>query len=327
MIRYLVARALGALGILLLASMTIFVAVAASGDPLAQLRDHQPPVPQSVLDAEAVRLGLDDNLAVRYLHWLLRLVQGDFGPSVVVNRDIFTELTTRVGVTLRLVVVALVLALVLALVAGTAAAVRRGRWFDRFFTPLTFLLLALPSFWLTVIAKQAGILLNDAVGENVLPTVGAGPVAAADGFWDQFFGTAAHLVLPTLVLCLVHFSIWSRYQRSAVLESLQGDHVKFALVRGLARKRVIRSYAVRTSLVPIVTVVALELPVLVSGAIVTETVFQWEGMGAFLLDSISHRDMNAILGWLMIAGVAVVLCNLLADVLYLVIDPRIRHAA
>jgi len=318
-------RLLSALGVLLLASIVIFLVIAVSGDPLAELRDRQPPVPPAVINAEEVRLGLDQPLLNRYLSWISGLFQGDLGPSTIATRDIAAELFSRVGVTLRLVSTAVVIALVLALIAGTVSGLRQRRMPDIVLTPFSFILLALPSFWVAVLLKQWGIFFNTKVGYAVFATVGANSVPPPTSVVPFLLDSAAHLVLPTIVLILVHFASWSRYQRTAIAESLASDHVKFAVLKGLSRQNIVRSYVVRPALVPIITIVALDLPVLLSGAVITETVFQWRGMGGFLLESITLRDSNAVLAWLLIAAFAVVLFNLIADILYAIVDPRVRY--
>ncbi|WP_166350304.1 ABC transporter permease [Phytoactinopolyspora limicola] len=323
--RLIVRRLASAVGVLVLSSMVIFLVISVSGDPLAELRDRQPPVPDSVIEAEEHRLGLDQPLVQRYITWITGLFQGDFGPSTTATRDIGAELTSRLGVTLRLVVVAIVLALVLAMLAGTVSALRQRRWPDVVLTPAAFVLLALPSFWLAVLLKQWGIGFNNLFGYQVFATVGASSVPPPDGVIAAVLDAMAHLMLPTIVLALVHFATWSRYQRTAVVESLASDHVRFAVLKGLSRRRIVRSYVVRPALIPIITIVALDLPVLFSGAIITETVFQWRGMGGFLLESITLRDTNAVLAWLLVAATAVVLFNLIADLLYAVADPRVRY--
>lgn len=314
-----------ALVVLLLSTVLIFVVVAVSGDPLAELRDRQPPVSRAIIAAEEHRLGLDLPIAQRYADWLVGLFRGDFGPSVQPARDIGAELASRIGVSMQLVSVAVVIALVLAALAGTVSALRQRRWPDVLLTPMAFVLLALPSFWLAVLLKQWGIGLNKLTGFQIFATVGATSIPPPTDPLAALLDTAAHLVLPTIVLILVHYAVWSRYQRTAVAESLGSDHVRFAVLKGLSRRRVIWAYVVRPALVPIVTIVALDLPVLFSGAVITETVFQWRGMGVFLLESITLRDTNAVMAWLLIAAAAVVVFNLIADLLYLVLDPRVRY--
>lgn len=325
MIRLLGNRLASAALIMFLASIVIFVAVAASGDPLAELRERQPPVPETSILAEEQRLGLDQGLLQRYVGWITGLFSGDFGPSVIVTRDIGAELGSRIGVTMRLVIVAIVVAFVLAFIVGTVSALYRRRLPDFVLTPVTFLFLAMPSFWLAVLLKQWAISTNEATGYQVFATVGANSVPPPDGFWAGLADTVSHLVLPTIVLALMHMAVWNRYQRTAVTESLSSDHLRFGVLKGLSRSRLVRHYAVRPALVPIVTIVALDLPLLLSGAIVTETVFQWRGMGDFLLESIQLRDVNSVMAWLLIAAGAVIIFNLIADLLYAAIDPRVRY--
>jgi peptide/nickel transport system permease protein len=312
--------------ILFLATFVIFMVVSLSGDPLSELRDRQPPVSQAVLHAEEIRLGLNHPLIQRYFLWLGHLFQGNFGPSVLVTQNIGAELGGRIWVTFRLIIVAIVIAFVLAIVAGTISALYQRKWPDFSITTVSFLLLALPSFWLAVLLKQWAIVANNSTGYQIFSTVGAASVPPPTGFGATVLDVAGHLILPTIVLALIHFATWSRYQRTAVAESLASDHVRFAVLRGLSRGRVLRAHVIRPALIPIITIVALDLPALFSGAVITEIVFQWRGMGQFLLDSIASRDTNAVMAWLLVAAIAVILFNLIADILYGVMDPRVRYA-
>jgi ABC-type dipeptide/oligopeptide/nickel transport systems, permease components len=318
-------RFINSLAILLVSTFVVFTLVALAGDPLGEMRDRQPPVPANVIAAEEARLGLDRPIPVRYVTWLSGVLQGDFGASVKPNQNIGAELAPRVSVTLRLVTTAIVIATLLALVAGTVAALYRNRFADHLISTSAFILIALPSFWLAVLLKQGGIALNKAANARILFTVGDVSVPAPEELLPLIFDMAGHLILPTIVLTMIHFASWSRYQRTAVVESLSSDHVRFAVLRGLSRNRIVTAHVMRPALIPIVTVVALDLPALLSGAVITETVFQWRGMGGFLLESIANRDVNAVMAWLLVAAVAVVLFNLLADIVYALIDPRVRY--
>jgi peptide/nickel transport system permease protein len=322
----LILRRLGnSVTMLLLSTCVVFALVSLAGDPLGELRDRQPPVPEAVIAAEAARLGLDEPVPRRYLHWLRGVVHGDFGPSMLVNQDIGAELAPRVLVTLRLILVAIATAFLLALILGTVAAVFRNRLADHLISSSAFILIALPSFWLAVLLKQLAIAINRAAGSRLLFTVGDRSVPAPQALLPLIGNMAAHLILPTIVLTLIHYASWSRYQRTAIGESLAADHVRFAVLRGLSRSRILARHVIAPALIPIVTVAALDLPALFSGAIITETVFQWRGMGSFLLQSINNRDANAVMAWLLVAATAVVLFNLLADILYVLIDPRVRE--
>lgn len=324
LLRHIVYRLVNSLIVLVIATMMIFVLVTFSGDPLGELKERQPPVPEMVIKAEEQRLGLDKPLVERYVNWVSGLTRGDLGPSVIENRDIGAEIASRIGVTLRLVGAALFIALGLSLVVGTLAALKQGKWLDRLLTPTSFLLLAMPSFWLATLLKQLGIRFNKTVGYQVFFTVGDRSVPPPSGVFNTIVDMAGHLILPTTVMILVHFAVWSRYQRTAVIESLAADHVKFAILKGLPKRRVIWAYVIRPALVPLITIVALDLPAMLSGVIITETVFQWRGMGSFLLESISLRDVNAVLAWLGISAAATVGFNFCADLAYGLLDPRVR---
>ncbi len=326
--RGMILRRLGnSVTILLLSTCLVFALVSLAGDPLGELRDRQPPVPEAVITAEAKRLGLDQPVPLRYVHWLGGVLHGDFGPSMLQNQDIGAELAPRVWVTFRLILAASVAAFLLALMLGTVAAVFRNRLADHLISSSAFILIALPSFWLAVLLKHLAIAVNRAAGSRLLFTVGDRSVPAPDALLPLIGNMAAHLILPTIVLTLIHYASWSRYQRTAIGESLAAEHVQFAVLRGLSRWRILTRHVIGPALIPIVTVAALDLPALFSGAVITETVFQWRGMGSFLLESISNRDANAVMAWLLVAATAVVSSNLLADILYAVIDPRARDGA
>lgn len=322
----LIARRLAnSVAILLVSTFLVYVLIALAGDPLGELREKEPPVPEHVLAAEEARLGLDKPIPERYARWLGGIVQGEFGPSVIQTQDIAKNLIPRIGVTLRLVTVAIVIALAMALLMGTIAALYRNRVIDHIVSTSAFILIALPSFWLAVLLKQMGVAANRAAGARIFYTVGDTSIPRPEGMFPLLLDIAGHMVLPTIALTLIHYASWSRYQRTAIVESLSSEHVRFAVLRGLSRRRILRAHVMRPALVPIVTVVALDLPALFSGAVITESVFQWRGMGGFLLESVANRDANAVMAWMLVAATAVVFFNLLADLFYALIDPRIRY--
>jgi len=323
-LRYLVKRLAAGVGVLVGATIIIFLLVNAAGDPLGPLEQQQPPVPRAVIAAERLRLGLNKPLPERYLQWLAGVVHGNWGPSIDPATNIGQQLAQRIPVTMELVGTALVIAIILALVVGTIAAVRPYGIFDSLSTPTSFFLLALPSFWLAVLLKQLGILYNQRTETQTFYTVGSSSPNLAPGIGGYILNIAGHVILPTVTLALIHYASWSRYQRAAVLDSLSSDYVKSAVLRGLSYRQVLW-HAVRPALIPVVTVIALDIPALLSGTVIVETVFQWNGMGAFLLQSITEDDPNAIMAWFLVAAAAVVGFNLIADLAYALLDPRIRY--
>ncbi|MGH3687152.1 MAG: ABC transporter permease [Pseudonocardiaceae bacterium] len=326
MLAYALRRILVSVPILVIATFVVFVMVALSGDPLSPLKTRNPPPPPSTLQLEAHRLHLDEPLMLRYWHWITGVIHGDFGPSVQSTQVIGPELAHRFLVTFRLIGVAMLLALVLAVLVGVVGAVKQYSRTDYTFTFVGFLFLAMPSFWFAILLKEAGIGFNDAVGDQVLFTIGERSVYVEGGTWASITDLVGHLILPTISLALLSFAAWSRFQRASMLEVLNSDYVRLARAKGLRRATVLTRHALRTALIPLVTVTALDLGAIISGAVITENVYQWHGAGTYLLESVQHDDAYAVAGWLLISATFVILFNLAADLLYAVLDPRIRYA-
>jgi peptide/nickel transport system permease protein len=325
-IAYSIRRLLTAIPVMIIASFAVFLLVANSGDPLSALKTHHPPIPPATIHAEEHRLRLDQPLLERYWHWLTGLFHGDFGPSVVsANVDIGHEIFHRLAVTFRLVFVAMILAALIAVVVGVISAVKQYSFTDYSFTFTGFLFLSLPVFWFAVLLKQLGIEINKNAGHRVFYTINEETVGLNGGTASHITDIAEHMILPTIVLAMVSYAAWSRYNRASMLEVLNSDYIRLARSKGISRNRVMIRHALRTALIPFVTVMALDLATILSGAVVTETVFQWHGMGDYLVTSIRARDTYAVLGWLLIVAVIVVAFNLVADLLYAVLDPRIRY--
>jgi peptide/nickel transport system permease protein len=197
---------------------------------------------------------------------------------------------------------------------------------DYTFTFVGFLFLSMPVFWLAALLKEYGaIKLNALFGKQVVFTVGAETPNLTGSFGYRLANYAGHLVLPTIALALISFAAWSRYQRSTMLDVLGSDYIRLARAKGLSRSRVMTRHALRNALIPLVTVVAIDTGSIFGGAIITERVFSWQGMGALLVQGVETSDVNILLAWLMVTSVIVVVFNLIADVLYAVLDPRIRY--
>ena len=326
MLAYSIRRIAVSIPILVVSSFVVFVMVASTGNPVDDLRARNPPPPEAVIKATEHRLWLDQGLFERYWHWIKGLVlHGQFGPSVNSTLNIRSEIVNRLGVTLRLIFAAMVLALILAVVVGVVSAVKQYTAVDYSATFFGFLFLAMPSFWLALLLKQAGIWANDKMGTRVFYTIGDKSVTGVSGGWNTFTDIAGHMILPTISLALISFAAWSRFQRGSMLEVLNSDYVRLARAKGLSSRRVMVKHALRTALIPLATVTALDLAGIIGGAVITETVFQWHGMGDFLLQSIRQRDVFAVEAWLLVFAVVVILFNLIADLLYAVLDPRIRY--
>lgn len=326
MLAYALRRVLISIPILIASTFVVFVMVALTANPLSELQARNPPPPPHVLDSERERLHLDQPLLERYWNWILGLFRGEFGPSVKQTTDIGEDLVSNFLVTFRLIGLAMLLALVLAIVVGVISAVRQYSKLDYTFTFIGFLFLAMPTFWFAILLKQSGISFNNTVGDQILYTIGESSVHVAGGTWDKVLDTLGHMVLPTISLALLSFAAWSRFQRASMLEVLGSDYVRLAHAKGLRRRTVMRKHALRTALIPLTTVTALDLGAILSGAVITEKIFQWHGAGSYLLDAIEKDDTYAVQGWLLISAAFIILLNLIADLLYGVLDPRIRYA-
>jgi peptide/nickel transport system permease protein len=297
--------------------------VSLSGDPLTDLRARNPQPPPRVIRGLERKLRLDEPLLERYWHWLGDLVQGDLGPTRQ-DLDLPQEIVTRFGITLRLVAAAMIIAVILAVVVGVVSAVKQYSAVDHSFTFVGFLFLAMPTFWFAILLKQGAIAFNNRFGDGdqIFYTIGDRSVIPSGPLWSDILG---HLILPTAVLAMTSFAAWSRYQRASMLEVLNSDYVRLARAKGLSRRRVMTRHALRTALIPLTTVTALDLGAIIGGAVITETVFQWQGAGRMLIENIQQREVYAVLAWLLVSGIVIIVFNLIADLLYAVLDPRIRY--
>ena len=327
MLAYTMRRLASAIPTLLIASLLIFWFVTLSGDPVQEkYAGRNPPVPAQTIANERARLGLDKGYWEQYWDWVTGLVTGKgWGQSVNATTDIGHELAVRTLVTLRLVLLAMIIALLFAIVTGVLSAVRQYSKLDYFFTFLGFVFLATPAFWIAVLLKQGAIATNQATGRQTFYTIGASTPSFQGTTWESVTDIIGHLILPTISLAAITYAAWSRFQRASMLEVLNSDYVRLARSKGLKSRQVLTRHALRTALIPMTTVSALGIATILGGAVITETVFGWKGMGDFLIGSIYLRDRNAVLGWLMVAGLFVIIGNLIADLLYAVLDPRIRY--
>ena len=312
---------------LLASSILVFILVASTVDPLAPYRMKQPPPSEAFFANKRAELHLDDPLFVRYWSWLTGVLHGDFGNNIDGN-PVGPDLWTRLGVTARMVITAMILAILLAIVVGVLTAVRRNKVSDYVATTVSYILIALPVFWFAVLLKEfVAIRFNELVGQNILYTQGeesAGLSLYAQG-WELWKDRLGHLVLPTISLAALSYAAWSRFQRASMLDVMSSEFMRFGRAKGIPYRRVLIKHGLRNALIPLTTVVAIGVGAIFGGAVITERVFNWNGMGRYFLeDGIGARDLNVVLGWLIVTAFFVVLFNLIADLLYAVLDPRIR---
>ena len=326
MFAYALRRLLISIPLLLLSSAVVYTLVNLSGDPLADLKQRNPPVPEAVLQQRRHDLYLDLSLPAQYVHWLSGILHGSFGKSIQ-GIDIGADLQHRLGVTLRMVALAMILAILLAMVVGVLSAVKQYSPGDYTATLLGFLALSMPVFWFAALLKEfLAIDINKAIGSTFIYTIGDSTPNLTGGLLSRLSNQAGHLLLPTIALAAVSYAAWSRYQRSSMLDVLNSDYIRLARAKGLSRSRVLVRHALRCALIPLTTIVALDVGAILGGAVITERVFAWHGMGEMLLTSVDAQDINRILAWLTVSALIVVLFNLFADLLYAFLDPRIRYA-
>jgi len=262
------------------------------------------------------RLGLDRPLALQYVTWAGAAVRGDLGRSFKTGDPVASLIADRLGPTLQLTGGALLFAVVVAVPLGVLAAVRRGTAWDTLGSAVALFGVSFPSFWLGIMLI---LLFSDAL--PWLPPSGL----AEYGREGDLLLRARHAVLPTLTLGLIQMAAVMRFTRSSLLEVLRQDYVRTARAKGLADARVVWRHALRNALIPVVTVVGLSLPTLVGGAVLTETVFAWPGIGRLAVGAVFERDYPVIMGVNLIVGAVVIAANLLTDLAYTVIDPRISY--
>ncbi len=282
--------------------------------PECMLFSSNRPISPELIEAYAAKIGTDKPVYIQYLNWLLAAVSGDFGVSFSSNRPTIEIIADRLPATIELMGASLLIALVLAVGLGIASAVREGKAVDTLGTGFSYFGIAMPVFWFGLILQVVfGVWLS------WLPVSGRQTVGDP-GFIDR----VAHLVLPTTVLALHFVAQWSRYLRSDMIEVLRSDFVRTARSKGLRESRIVGVHALRNALGPTTQMVALSMATMFTGAVITETVFSWPGLGWQFVQSMSERDYPVLMAILLLGSVSVLFFNLIADVAKALLDPRVR---
>jgi peptide/nickel transport system permease protein len=320
---YALRRLLISIPILIVATFFIFVAVSISGDPLTELR-QAPNVTQEQIDRIREARGLDQPVHVQYLRWIENIPQGGFGDYLLRSAPIWPELRRVLNHTLQLVIIAEILAFVVAVALGTISAKRQYSVFDYTTTTISFIGYSMPAFWFALILQVIVVRIYYATGVRILPIANLSSPNPGTGL-DFWIDRARHLVLPVMSLAIFSIASYSRYMRASMLEVINSDYVRTARAKGVSEYRITTRHAMRNALIPTVTVAALSFGTLLSGAIVVETVFGLDGMGRYFIQWLGRRDPYPIMAWLMVVAVVIVIFNLIADLVYGYLDPRIRY--
>ncbi len=336
MTQYIIRRLIQAVFLLLIISVVIFVLMNESGDPLATMGGREPPRPEDRARLER-QLGLDKPVLVRYVYWLVGndwteidvdgdgegdtagtkkgVLRGDFGDSFRTRQPALEVVWDFLPNTLRLMIPAQVLIVVVALFIGIYSAINQYSVFDNLLTGFAFVTYSMPIFFVAL-----ALIYLFAVKLEMLP---------ASGMYDPIEGESTgqlikHMILPVASLTLIGLAKYSRYVRASMLEVIHSDYIRTAKAKGLPERRILFTHAFRNAVLPIVTLVGLDIPFLLAGAVVTENIFAWPGMGRLFLDSLNRSDFPVLMGILMMTAAAVVIFQLLTDLVYTLLDPRIR---
>ena len=315
---YILRRLLIAVPSLLGISVVLFTVLAlAPGDPFEELATN-PNVPAEVRIMLRAKFGLDDPVWQRYFRWLAAMVQGDWGFSFISRVDVDVLILQRVPVTLAVIGLSQLLALAIALPVGIISATRPYSVFDQIANTLAFIGFSLPTFFTGLL-----LILLFSIKLDWLPFVFRADISATG--WQWWWENIKQSIMPVMVLGLFQGASWTRYVRSAVLDVIRLDHVTTARSKGLAERTVIMKHVVRNALIPVVTLVALQMPAVFGGAIVTEQIFRIPGIGSLLIDAILRNDTPVIMAVTFVFACLVILFNLIADLLYGWLDPRISY--
>jgi peptide/nickel transport system permease protein len=320
MTRFIMRRVAISIPVLLGISLATYVfLILAPGDPLtAMLNPRQiASLGPNWVEERREAMGLNDPLPVRYGLWLKEVAQGNLGYSYRGGQPVTDLIVERIGPTLRLMATVLVIAIALAIPLGVLSALKQYSWLDYLVTILGFTAVSVPSFFLAL-----ALIYIFALKLRWLPHAGMNTVGTTPELGDSL----RHLILPALALALAQAAPFIRYVRSSMLESIHQDYVNVARAKGLREQTVILQHALRNVLIPLVTIVAIELPGLFGGTVIIEQIFSWPGMGTLTINSVFDRDYPVIMGITLIGAAMIVLSNLIADILYAVIDPRLRYS-
>jgi len=310
---YLARRVVQSFLVLVLISVTIFIIIhlAPGGPAILVAADLTPADRQYIMR----NLGLDQPLSVQLLKWFSTVARGDFGRSINDQRPVLDLIRERLPATLLLSATALAVAIAAGVPLGVAAARRPGSWIDHSATGLSVFGIAIPSFWLGIM-----LILLLSVRWRILPSAGMSTIGATPSLGDL----ARHLLMPTFVLALFYLAQIAAYSRSSMLDVLHRDYIRTARAKGTGERVVLFRHAMRNALIPVVTIVGLLIPRLVGGAAITETIFSWPGLGRLAIEAAFKRDYPLIMGITVVFAVAVVVSNLLVDIAYGLLDPRVK---
>jgi peptide/nickel transport system permease protein len=318
--RYIIRRLLQAIPLLILLSIFLFTLIhLMPGGPEGVL--FNPRLSAAGRAALRANFGLDDPPWLQYFKWISRMLVGDFGTSFTTYQPVAGIIGTDFPLTFELFVTALLLALIVAIALGMISAVRHRTIIDYTVTTLSYFGLSMPVFLLGLLAQDIF-----AVQFGILPASGTSTPGYVFDPFNAFLDHFLHLLMPMTVLALTFIAGWSRYMRSSMLDVTKQDYMRTARAKGVSFPRMLVRHALRNAIIPLITVVALDFGSVAGGAAITERVFNWHGMGLLFIESLENRDYPILMAMLLLGAVFVIASNLIADILYAIVDPRIRYS-
>ena len=320
MLTYIVRRVLYSIPVLVISTFLSFTFVSLAGNPTLALKAN-PRFSQHTIDLISARYHLSDPIPVRYGYWVKDVFTHKLGNSLSTLQPIWPDITRTMGHTAQFIIIAEILAVILGVAVGIYSAIRQYSLFDYSFTAFSFLGFAMPTFWLALLLQ---ILFVDIYLKwNVRIFYTSGLNSPHEGPWslDRF----QHLGLPIITLCIISFAGYSRYMRASMLDVINSDYVRTARAKGVSEPRIVMRHVVRNALIPIITVASLNFGALLGGAIITESVFTLDGIGYYFIQKLNSTDLYAVMAYLLVTSVLIIVFNLIADILYGVLDPRIRY--
>jgi peptide/nickel transport system permease protein len=317
---YIIRRILYSIPVLIVSTFIIFSFVSLAGDPRDNMRAN-PNFSQITYNKLAHTYHLDKPIPVRYGYWVKDVFTHKLGVSLRTSQPIWPDITRTIGHTAQILFLAEIIAVILGVAVGIFSAVRQYSVFDYFFTSFSFLGYAMPTFWLALLLQILFVDIYLKWNVRIFYTSGLNSTGSSAWSIDRL----QHIALPVITLSIISFALYSRYMRASMLDVINTDYVRTARAKGMSEWNVVMRHVVRNALIPIATVAAINFGAVISGAIVTETVFTLDGMGFYFIQKLQQLDLYAIMAYLLVTAIAVIVFNLIADILYGYLDPRIRY--
>lgn len=326
MTRYIVRRLLQLIPIMWLISVIVFVLLQLTpGDPAAALEDN-PNITAEDRARYEEQLGLNDPLHIKYFKWSSNILQGNWGISIATKRPVLEEIGSRLPNTLRLMIAAQIVTLLIAIPLGILSAVKQYSFFDHIATSFAFIGQSIPIFWFGLLLIMIfSLTLKTADGGPLLPGGGMYDLRLYDDATAPLSNRLRHMILPVIMLSMAGLGSYTRYTRGSMLEVLRQDYLRTARSKGVRELKVVLVHAFKNAAIPVITILALDLPTMFGGALFTETIFSWPGMGRLFIRSAERSDYDLLMGIILINGFLILLFNLMADIVYAYLDPRVRY--